>query len=115
MELSNSKRWIYGGLGALAPIFVAWMNIDGTGVHDLLAADSNTIVGFCIRTIFLLAAGGFVSYLHDKNNDPWAAVVIGIGAPALVAGFLTNAAQHKNFSSAEIKPTVTIGEITGFV
>ena len=115
MALSNSKRWIYGGLGALAPIFVAGMNIDASGVQNLLAADSNTIVGFCIRTVFLLGVGGFVSYLHDKNSDPWAAVVIGIGAPALIAGFLANAGQHKNFSSAETKPTVTIGEITGFV
>jgi hypothetical protein len=79
--LTSLQRCTYGGIGALAPIFVAGTTIDKS---IFLAFDLTTFLGWVFRTVCLFCIGAFVSFLHKKEVDEWRAFVIGISAPALI-------------------------------
>jgi hypothetical protein len=89
MALSSTQRWLYGGLGAVAPIVAGGITVDGPTLQNFFA-DTVNMLGFGFRTACLLTIGGFVSFLHKKTDDEWTAFVIGIGAPALIMTLITN-------------------------
>jgi hypothetical protein len=76
------ERWLYGGLGSLAPIFVAILAIDLETVFR--NADFPVVASWSLRTVVLFLIGGFVAFLHKKETDSWRCFVIGISAPALI-------------------------------
>jgi hypothetical protein len=47
------------------------------------------LVGYCVRVIVLFFIGGFVAYLHNDEKQPFKLLEVGMGAPALIAGFIT--------------------------
>jgi hypothetical protein len=85
--MSNSKRFLIGGIGGLAPILMFLITID----WDRYIVDSAMlkVVGYCIRVIVLFFIGGFVAYLHDDEQKPFKLFELGLAAPALIAGYIT--------------------------
>jgi hypothetical protein len=105
MALSSTQRWLYGGLGAVAPIVAAGISVDGQALQNFFA-DTVNMLGFGFRTACLLTIGGFVSFLHKKTDDEWTAFVIGIGAPALIMTLITNGSSGVTNSLAmDDRPT----------
>jgi hypothetical protein len=101
------ERWLYGGLGSLAPIFVAILAIDLETVFR--NADFPVVASWSLRTVVLFLIGGFVAFLHKKETDSWRCFVIGISAPALI----TTAISGKQVSriSRLVVSSATAGEL----
>jgi hypothetical protein len=79
------ERWLYGGLGSLAPIAVAMVSVDVSTMSQMFrGVDPVLAAGWIARTAVLAIIGGFVAFLHKKETDAWRCFVIGIAAPALI-------------------------------
>lgn len=91
--LRTRERWIYGGVGAMAPLAVA------AATQDLGAVFSNTttitMIGWSARVVLLFIIGGFVAFLHKKENDAWRCFLIGLAAPALITTGLAGSANRR--------------------
>jgi hypothetical protein len=82
IPLSNRERWLYGGLGALAPMVVTALTFDMTIVFQNPKLDA--IGGYILRCALLFLVGGFVAFMHRSESDIWRCFVTGISAPALI-------------------------------
>ena len=110
MALSSIQRWLYGGLGAVAPIVAGGITVDGPALQSFFA-DAVNMLGFGFRTGCLVVIGGFVSFLHKKTDDEWTAFVIGIGAPALIMTMITNGSSGvTNALANDVRTTIVYSE-----
>lgn len=82
--MSDSKRFLLGGLGGLLPVLVAVVTID-LQVIFAIAVESITVLAWVIKYTGLFILGGIVAALHSDENVPAKLVELGIAAPALVA------------------------------
>jgi hypothetical protein len=80
--LTSKERWIFGGLGGLAPIIVAAATQDLEAIFARLTM--LVTLGFCAKIVALFFLGGLVSYLQKAETETWKCFLIGISAPALV-------------------------------
>ena len=87
--MDTRTRFILGGVGGLAPIILFLINLD----WDRYVAEASTwtTAGYVVRTILLFALGGFVAYLHEKEQKPITLFLVGVSAPALIAGYISTA------------------------
>jgi len=77
------ERWLYGGAGSVAPQAIIGITVDFSSVFATFTPAA--FIGWLIRAALLLGIGGFVSFLHRKETDPWRAFLIGLSAPALLS------------------------------
>ena len=77
------ERWLYGGAGSVAPQAIIGITVDFSSVFATFTPAA--FIGWLIRAVLLLGIGGFVSFLHRKETDPWRAFLIGLSAPALLS------------------------------
>ena len=126
--MSNSQRFIIGGIGGLAPVLMFLVAVD----WERYVVDASTlkVIGYCVRVIVLFFIGGFVAYLHGDEEQPFKLFEVGLGAPALIAGYITtslvpslpstsNQGDHANASfsiiaSAYAQPKSTTDNIKRF-
>jgi hypothetical protein len=47
------------------------------------------VLGYSLRVLTLFAIGGFITWLHESEDQPFKLFEIGLGAPALLAGLIT--------------------------
>jgi hypothetical protein len=106
--MSSYKRFLIGGIGGLAPVLMFLMAVDFE--RYIVEATTLKMLGYFIRVVVLFFVGGFVAYLHDDDVKPFKLFEVGLGAPALIAGYITtslvpatapvaaNPAAHSNFS-----------------
>ena len=87
MSISASKRFMVGGIGGLAPVFVLLLAFD----YEKNFVNTNTAqtLGYLVRALALFAIGGFVSWLHESETHLFKLFEVGVGAPALLAGLIT--------------------------
>jgi hypothetical protein len=89
--LTARERWMYGGMGAIAPLVVAAI------AQDLATVFSNLTVvvglGYLAKALLLFGLGGFVSFLQKTETEGWKSFLIGISAPALVTTAAANSAR----------------------
>jgi hypothetical protein len=80
-------RFLLGGIGGLAPIILFLINLD----FERYVADASTwtTVGYVVRALLLFALGGFVAYLHEKEETRITLFLVGVSAPSLIAGYLS--------------------------
>ena len=90
MSQEGRKRFLLGGLGALAPVFVLLLAVDLE--QSLAGASPFKMLGYGVRVAVLFAIGGLIAWLHETENVPFKLFEIGVGAPALLAGLLTSGA-----------------------
>lgn len=104
--LTSRERWIYGGLGSLAPIFVTAI---GYGVHDLSIEIQNTTVwlciGFIVKVCLMFIVGGFVCFLYKNVDTEIRAFIVGISAPSLITGYLVQSTNN-NIGYLDSVPTI---------
>jgi hypothetical protein len=103
------ERWLYGGLGSLAPIFVAALALDLATVFR--SADMPAVAGWIARSVVLFVIGGFVAFLHKKETDAWRCFVIGIAAPALITTAISGRQLGRIAGSPSYISTAVAGEV----
>ncbi len=90
--LSTRERWLYGGIGAMAPVAVAALTLDFVKIFS--GFTWIVFAAWAVRTLLLFIVGGFVAYMHRKESDSWRCFITGISAPALITtAFAGSAAQ----------------------
>lgn len=90
--LPSWERWLYGGAGSVAPQAIIGITVDFSSVFATFTPAA--FIGWLIRALLLIAIGGFVSFLHRKETDPWRAFLIGLSAPALLSTLIA-ATSHQ--------------------
>lgn len=120
--MSDSKRFLLGGLGGLLPVLVAIVTID-LQVIFASTVESITVLAWVIKYTGLFILGGIVAALHADENVPAKLVELGIAAPALVATWgvangvdqLTRPqAQPMSYFDVQIMRTATAEPINDF-
>lgn len=108
MSSSHLKRFVIGGLGGLAPVVALLVAVDFE--KNYVNASNAQLAGYIVRTMALFAIGGFVAWLHESEVHNFKIFEIGLGAPALIAGFVTSQSlSHGPLpSSSEPQPRTTI-------
>ena len=84
--LKNNRKFLIGGLGALAPAIISLLVADLSAL--LLGLTFLVCLGAFIKISLLFCVGGFVACLHKKENNPVRVFELGILAPALITGIL---------------------------
>src|SRR5215475_655055 len=100
------RRFLWGGLGALAPTIISLAILDHTAVADYLAnieGNAAWLGGYAFRVVVLFVIGGLWAYFHRAEIEPLKLFQLGIVAPAMITGMI-NASnvsnQEGNTSSA---------------
>lgn len=84
-------RFLIGGAGGLAPIFMFFVN--GTVSHNFNGSFVFVAIGFLFRALALFVIGGFVASLRNEVTDRFMIFQLGVSAPAMLAGLLTATAN----------------------
>lgn len=86
--ISGTMRFLCGGVGALAPIFVNLVVVDMHAVLVAMAKDPEgaalLIVEYGVKALALFVVGGTVGFMHDDENKPKKLFQLGLGAPAMI-------------------------------
>ena len=101
--MNARTRFVLGGLGGLAPIILFLINLD----FDRYVADASTwtSVGYLVRAVLLFALGGFVAYLHEKEDKRITLFLVGVSAPSLIAGYIsTSSPVYTQYSYGQSRP-----------
>jgi hypothetical protein len=101
-SLKSWERWLYGGLGAMAPLAVIGTTTDTVAVFSTITLV--VAIAWTVKCAILFAIGGFVAFLHKTEGDNWKCFLIGISAPALITTGLSGTAARINSpaSNAEL-------------
>ncbi len=111
IRLSSRKRFLWGGLGALAPILLSLTMLDISTleryVNELHGAEMQLrLAGYSIRLVLLFLLGGIWASLHRLENDPRKLFQLGIVAPAMITAMInTNNAIPGNTEVAYLPAT----------
>jgi hypothetical protein len=109
------RRFLWGGLGALAPTIISLAILDHTAVADYISnIDQRTIElgGYGFRVVALFAIGGLWAYFHRSEVEPLKLFQLGIVAPAMITGMInaSNVSSEAGTSSAWLDlPIALIG------
>ena len=85
------SRFLWGGLGALAPTLISLAILDHTAVTDYISnIDQKTLglAGYAFRVVALFAIGGLWAYFHRSEVEPLKLFQLGIVAPAMITGMI---------------------------
>jgi hypothetical protein len=93
-SLKSWERWLYGGLGSMAPLAVIGTTTDTVAVFSTLTVV--VAAAWTFKCLMLFAIGGFVAFLHRTEADTWKCFVIGISAPALITTGISGTAARIN-------------------
>lgn len=87
--LRGSRRFLYGGLGALLPVLVAVSVLDGTVIETYMTeAGWYKMVGYVLRVAGLFALGGVWAYAHRSVAEPAKLLQLGVVAPAMITAMI---------------------------
>ena len=84
--IKSNKKFLIGGLGALAPAIISLLVADLNAI--LLGLTLLVCIGAFIKISVLFCVGGFVAYLHKEERNPVRIFELGIVAPALITGVI---------------------------
>ena len=85
------RRFLWGGLGALAPTVISLAILDHASVADYIShIDQKTIElgGYGFRVLALFAIGGLWAFFHRSEVEPLKLFQLGIVAPAMITGMI---------------------------
>ena len=97
-ETTGYSRFLWGGLGALAPTIISLAILDHSSLADYIAnIDEETLklVGYGFRVVVLFTIGGLWAYFHRSEVEPLKLFQLGIVAPAMITGMI-NASNVSN-------------------
>lgn len=90
-----SRRFLWGGLGALLPILVTVAVADHLVIQKYVEwfvagdAQSYRLIGYGIRVVGLFILGGLWASFHRSECEPLKLVQLGIVAPAIISGMIS--------------------------
>lgn len=105
------ERWLYGGAGSVAPQAIIGITVDFSSVFATFTPAA--FIGWLIRALLLLGIGGFVSFLHRKETDPWRAFLIGLSAPALLSTLIAGTSHPGGAGIADRPETQSAFAVNG--
>src|SRR5262249_21756124 len=99
------RRFLWGGLGALAPTIISLAILDHTAVADYLAnieGNAAWLGGYAFRFVVLFVIGGLWAYFHRAEIEPLKLFQLGIVAPAMITGMInaSTVAKQENIDHA---------------
>jgi hypothetical protein len=97
-ETTGYSRFLWGGLGALAPTIISLAILDHSSLaHYISNIDQETfkLIGYGFRVLALFAIGGLWAYFHRSEVEPLKLFQLGIVAPAMITGMI-NASNVSN-------------------
>ncbi|HSA82622.1 MAG TPA: hypothetical protein VLE23_17530 [Geminicoccaceae bacterium] len=109
--LPSWERWLYGGAGSVAPQAIIGITVDFSSVFATFTPVA--FIGWLIRAVLLIAIGGFVSFLHRKETDPWRAFLIGLSAPALLSTLIAGTSHPGGAGIADRPETQSAFVVNG--
>jgi hypothetical protein len=101
-EATGYSRFLWGGLGALAPTIISLAILDHSSLaHYITNIDQETfkLIGYGFRVVALFAIGGLWAYFHRSEVEPLKLFQLGIVAPAMITGMI-NASNVSNQAQA---------------
>jgi hypothetical protein len=101
-EATGYSRFLWGGLGALAPTIISLAILDHSSLaHYITNIDEETfkLIGYGFRVLALFAIGGLWAYFHRSEVEPLKLFQLGIVAPAMITGMI-NASNVSNQAQA---------------
>ncbi|MCI0489221.1 MAG: hypothetical protein L0229_21730 [Blastocatellia bacterium] len=110
--ITNNRKFLIGGLGALAPAIISLLVADLSAI--LLGLTFLVCLGAFIKVVLLFCVGGFVAYLHKEEKNPVRIFELGILAPALITGILNanNVSASDTPIAVNTKPAVSATAFT---
>lgn len=102
--MKGITRFLWGGLGALAPTIVSLSLLDIETITLRLEEHSAAawITGYSVRVTALFVLGGLWAYLHKTEHDTTKLFQLGIVGPALITGMLNASnAHHAQYPDAQ--------------
>jgi hypothetical protein len=104
--MSNKERLLLGGIAALIPSLCSLLVLD---FHTFAQAQADYIgwLGYVIRVLILFGLGGFFTYVHKEEVNPWKVVQLGLGVPALAVSIL-NSAHGSHITAQMTREEVTL-------
>lgn len=88
LPMTGWQRFVMGGAGALAPIFVNLLVVDMHTTFEVMAKDPRVAtwlaLEYVIKVVALFVVGGVVAYMHDDETKATKLFQFGLGAPALI-------------------------------
>ena len=99
------RRFLWGGLGALAPTVLSLAILDHAAVANYISnIDDKTLelAGYGFRVLALFAIGGLWAFFHRNEVEPLKLFQLGIVAPAMITGMInaSNVSEQRNVDSA---------------
>ena len=101
-QLGGGTRFLWGGLGALAPSIISIAILDYSTLDHYIANVDKLpflLAGYASRVIALFGIGGLWAYFHRSEVDPLKLFQHGVVAPAMITAML-GASKISNPSSA---------------
>ncbi len=101
------NRFLWGGLGGLAPILATFLILEAQTIAQYLdelrqGGSMLTIIGYTVRVVGLFVVGGLWAGLHKSEADPKKLFQLGIVAPAMITGMISAGNAGAADSGAEI-------------
>jgi hypothetical protein len=90
-ESRGYSRFLWGGMGALAPTVVSLAILDHSSIADYVSnIDEKTfkLIGYGFRVLALFAIGGLWAYFHRSEVEPLKLFQLGVVAPAMITGMI---------------------------
>lgn len=87
--MTRKEVFFFGAVGGILPILVSIITIDIAPIID--NPDSLSLgnyIGYGIRVVGLVAAGGLVAIMNHDVKSPIALVQLGVAAPALFTSYI---------------------------
>jgi len=108
--MDASARFLLGGIGALAPVVLFLINLDFE--QYVAEATAWKTIGYIVRTILLFLLGGFIAYLHEKENKRITLFLVGVSAPSLLAGSISTASPNASSASPKAVGQKTVSMLS---
>jgi hypothetical protein len=91
-DAPGSKRFLYGGAGALAPLLVSLALVDIDVLSGYLANIDHggiyRVTGYGVQFVALFVIGGLWAAMHRSECDPRKLFQLGLVAPAMITAML---------------------------
>ena len=95
----------------MAPQAIIGITVDFSSVFATFTPVA--FIGWLIRAVLLIAIGGFVSFLHRKETDPWRSFLIGLSAPALLSTLIAGTSHPSGAGIADRPETRSASVVYG--
>jgi hypothetical protein len=89
-QLGGGTRFLWGGLGALAPSIISLAILDYSALDAYIAnIQPYSLAGYAFRVTALFGIGGLWAYFHRSEVEPLKLFQLGVVAPAMITAMIS--------------------------